>query len=124
MHGNLEGQAGASCDAGTKVAEGEGFEPPDGLPHLLISSQVPLTAQPPFPPAGTMNQSKCPEASPTFPPSVVEKKFLGVQERPEGVLIRLATRLEPAGFRLLEGRVGPGRGRPLPEVVQGDLQFL
>lgn len=30
------------------MAEGEGFEPPDELPHLLISSQVPLTTQPPF----------------------------------------------------------------------------
>jgi hypothetical protein len=27
-----------------------GFEPTDGLPHLLISSQVPLTTQPPFQP--------------------------------------------------------------------------
>ena len=31
-----------------KVAEGEGFEPPVGLPLRLISSQVPSTAQPPF----------------------------------------------------------------------------
>ena len=30
------------------MAEGEGFEPPDALRHLLISSQVPLTTQPPF----------------------------------------------------------------------------
>jgi hypothetical protein len=33
-----------------KMAEGVGFEPTDGLPHLLISSQVPLTTQPPFQP--------------------------------------------------------------------------
>ena len=33
-----------------KVAEEVGFEPTDGLPHLLISSQVPLTTQPPFRP--------------------------------------------------------------------------
>ena len=32
------------------MAEGVGFEPTDGLPHLLISSQVPLTTQPPFQP--------------------------------------------------------------------------
>ena len=32
------------------VAEGEGFEPPVGLPQRLISSQVPLTTQPPFRP--------------------------------------------------------------------------
>ena len=31
-----------------KLAEGVGFEPTDGLPRLLISSQVPLTTQPPF----------------------------------------------------------------------------
>ena len=30
------------------MAEGEGFEPPVQLPGLLISSQVPLTTQPPF----------------------------------------------------------------------------
>lgn len=30
------------------MAEGTGFEPADGLPHLLISSQMPLTTQPPF----------------------------------------------------------------------------
>src|SRR6266404_5811257 len=30
------------------VAEGEGFEPPARLPVRLISSQVPLTTQPPF----------------------------------------------------------------------------
>ena len=33
-----------------KMAEGVGFEPTDELPHLLISSQVPLTTQPPFRP--------------------------------------------------------------------------
>jgi hypothetical protein len=33
---------------GKQVAEGVGFEPTDELPHLLISSQVPLTTQPPF----------------------------------------------------------------------------
>ena len=32
------------------VAEGVGFEPTVGLPLLLISSQVPLTTQPPFQP--------------------------------------------------------------------------
>jgi hypothetical protein len=32
------------------MAEGVGFEPTDELPHLLISSQVPLTTQPPFQP--------------------------------------------------------------------------
>jgi hypothetical protein len=31
-----------------EVAEGVGFEPTAGLPLLLISSQVPLTTQPPF----------------------------------------------------------------------------
>ena len=31
-----------------KVAEGRGFEPPVGLRLRLISSQVPLTTQPPF----------------------------------------------------------------------------
>ena len=31
-----------------KLAEGVGFEPTVGLPLLLISSQVPLTTQPPF----------------------------------------------------------------------------
>jgi hypothetical protein len=31
-----------------KLAEGEGFEPPVRLPVRLISSQVPLTTQPPF----------------------------------------------------------------------------
>src|SRR5262245_55064058 len=31
-----------------KLAEGVGFEPTDGLPHRLISSQVPSTTQPPF----------------------------------------------------------------------------
>jgi hypothetical protein len=30
------------------MAEGRGFEPPVGLPLRLISSQVPLTTQPPF----------------------------------------------------------------------------
>lgn len=34
------------------MAEGEGFEPPVGLPQRLISSQVPLTTQPPFRPFG------------------------------------------------------------------------
>ena len=34
-----------------RLAEGVGFEPTDGLPHLLISSQVPLTTQPPFQPS-------------------------------------------------------------------------
>ena len=32
------------------MAEGEGFEPPLGLLLSLISSQVPSTTQPPFPP--------------------------------------------------------------------------
>ena len=32
------------------VAEGVGFEPTVRLPVRLISSQVPLTTQPPFPP--------------------------------------------------------------------------
>src|SRR5579859_6877219 len=31
-----------------EMAEGEGFEPPVRLPVRLISSQVPLTTQPPF----------------------------------------------------------------------------
>jgi len=31
-----------------KMAEGRGFEPPVGLLLRLISSQVPLTTQPPF----------------------------------------------------------------------------
>ena len=31
-----------------KLAEGRGFEPPVGLLLRLISSQVPLTTQPPF----------------------------------------------------------------------------
>ena len=31
-----------------KVAEGVGFEPTVELPQRLISSQVPLTTQPPF----------------------------------------------------------------------------
>ena len=31
-----------------KMAEGVGFEPTVELPLLLISSQVPLTTQPPF----------------------------------------------------------------------------
>ena len=35
---------------GKKVAEGVGFEPTVGLPQRLISSQVPLTTQPPFQP--------------------------------------------------------------------------
>lgn len=52
------------------MAEGEGFEPPDGLPHLLISSQVPLTTQPPFPPGREMNQAHGQEASPGFEFSV------------------------------------------------------
>src|SRR5437868_10012125 len=33
-----------------RLAEGRGFEPPVGLPLRLISSQVPLTTQPPFRP--------------------------------------------------------------------------
>ena len=37
-----------SAHARRKLAEGTGFEPADGLPHLLISSQMPLTTQPPF----------------------------------------------------------------------------
>src|SRR5882762_1810376 len=37
--------------AAKKVAEGRGFEPPVGLRLRLISSQVPLTTQPPFPPS-------------------------------------------------------------------------
>ena len=32
----------------SKLAEGVGFEPTVGLPLRLISSQVPLTTQPPF----------------------------------------------------------------------------
>ena len=32
----------------TKMAEGVGFEPTVELPLLLISSQMPLTTQPPF----------------------------------------------------------------------------
>lgn len=32
------------------MAEGEGFEPPVAFRLRLISSQVPLTTQPPFPP--------------------------------------------------------------------------
>ena len=39
-----------------KMAEGVGFEPTDELPHLLISSQVPLTTQPPFQPLIAMPQ--------------------------------------------------------------------
>jgi hypothetical protein len=35
----------------SRLAEGEGFEPPLGLLLSLISSQVPSTTQPPFPPA-------------------------------------------------------------------------
>ena len=38
------------------MAEGVGFEPTVGLPLLLISSQVPLTTQPPFQPRRTLNQ--------------------------------------------------------------------
>src|SRR5207248_1032329 len=41
---------GASRDAYLRLAEGRGFEPPVGLPLRLISSQVPLTTQPPFRP--------------------------------------------------------------------------
>ena len=33
---------------GSRLAEGRGFEPPVRLPVLLISSQMPLTTQPPF----------------------------------------------------------------------------
>ena len=38
----------ASRKDGNLVAEGVGFEPTVGLPQRLISSQVPLTTQPPF----------------------------------------------------------------------------
>ena len=34
-----------------KLAEGRGFEPPVALRLLLISSQMPLTTQPPFHPS-------------------------------------------------------------------------
>ena len=36
------------------MAEGEGFEPPVRFPVRLISSQVPLTTQPPFQERGTL----------------------------------------------------------------------
>ena len=65
------------------VAEGEGFEPPDGLPHLLISSQVPLTTQPPFPPAREMNQAAGPEASPAFNRLAAETAGRKSGSRPE-----------------------------------------
>jgi hypothetical protein len=37
-----------SLELGEEMAEGRGFEPPVGLRLRLISSQVPLTTQPPF----------------------------------------------------------------------------
>ncbi len=43
-----------------KVAEGVGFEPTVGLPLLLISSQVPLTTQPPFQPPEMFRTTACP----------------------------------------------------------------
>jgi hypothetical protein len=39
---------GVITGSSSKMAEGRGFEPPVGLPLRLISSQVPLTTQPPF----------------------------------------------------------------------------
>ncbi len=39
------------------MAEGVGFEPTAGLPHLLITSQVPLTTQPPFLPTHLQESS-------------------------------------------------------------------
>ncbi len=36
------------CKGFWELAEGRGFEPPVGLRLRLISSQVPLTTQPPF----------------------------------------------------------------------------
>jgi hypothetical protein len=41
---------------GDWLAEGVGFEPTVGLPLLLISSQVPLTTQPPFRPRPMVNR--------------------------------------------------------------------
>ncbi len=58
------------------MAEGVGFEPTVGLPLLLISSQVPLTTQPPFQPfiinqtpeTGSAIIPKCPRRLfPKFP---------------------------------------------------------
>ncbi len=44
----VRGQNDRNYKWSIKLAEGEGFEPPVRLPVRLISSQVPLTTQPPF----------------------------------------------------------------------------
>ena len=49
-----------------RMAEGVGFEPTDELPHLLISSQVPLTTQPPFRSITNILRANNPFAFPTF----------------------------------------------------------
>ena len=48
--GPKNGKTPENSGVTTLMAEGVGFEPTDELPHLLISSQVPLTTQPPFQP--------------------------------------------------------------------------
>src|ERR1700733_12926881 len=47
---NLSRQSGGDPHLFGTMAEGVGFEPTVALRLLLISSQVPLTTQPPFPP--------------------------------------------------------------------------
>ena len=51
--GNRKGTRSHDLWKTGEMAEGEGFEPPVAFRLLLISSQVPLTTQPPFPPLTT-----------------------------------------------------------------------
>ena len=50
------------------MAEGVGFEPTVEFPLLLISSQVPLTTQPPFQVRAEMVSASEPPAQRIFPP--------------------------------------------------------
>ena len=52
----------------TRLAEGVGFEPTVRLPVRLISSQVPLTTQPPF---RTVFTGLCALALTVLPPQIV-----------------------------------------------------
>ena len=56
------------------MAEGVGFEPTVGLPLLLISSQVPLTTQPPF-------RFSSGRLSATFNQGAIMREFAGAASR-------------------------------------------
>ena len=80
------------------MAEGVGFEPTVELPLLLISSQVPLTTQPPFQPFVYMGFLGCFHPAVGFHRLISSNQTISTQNALKNHLLGVYTAMSRQGF--------------------------